>query len=131
MPPQPWIHHITLNVTDLKASAEWYGRLLGLDVASERAGDGWRRLFFATDGFLLGLTQHDDTRSDDTFDVVRVGVDHIGVGCRNRKELEGWIEHLDAEGIARSEVTEAASAHLVTCRDPDGIPIEFYWRVSQ
>ncbi len=60
----------------------------------------------------------------------RVGVDHIGFGCRSRAELDAWIAHLETQGVTRSEVTETPRAHLVTCRDPDGIPLEFYWLVG-
>ena len=35
-------HHLSLSVTDLGKSTEWYQQVLGLDVAVEIEGDGFR-----------------------------------------------------------------------------------------
>ena len=48
----------------------------------------------------------------------------------SREDLDAWLAHVDGLGFERSEVTEAPHAHLFTCPDPDGTPVEFYWPVG-
>jgi hypothetical protein len=41
--PSP-IHHITLTVSDIAVSAQWYEALLGAAQVVKREGVGWRRI---------------------------------------------------------------------------------------
>lgn len=132
MPPEPWLHHVALTVTDLEASTAWYRRVLGLGEPVARDGPTWQRVLLrsSSGGFALSLSVHHGTSADDRFDPARVGMDHLAIGCRTRAELEGWVAHLDELGVAHAAVTEAPHAHLVACHDPDGIAVEFYWLVE-
>lgn len=90
MPPAPWLHHVSLTVTDLDRSAEWYRTVLGLEEAGRRDGPSWRKVVLRSGDFLLALTAHDGTQAQDRFDETRVGLDHVAVGCRDRAALEAW-----------------------------------------
>ena len=74
---------------------------------------------------MIGLQQHDSTPSNSRFDEVRVGLDHLSIACEDRAEIEGWLTHLDEEGIAHSEIS-APPSNVATVKDPDGIAIEFF-----
>lgn len=130
MPPRPRLHHLSVTVTDLDGAADFYRRVLGLDEVGTRQGPTWRKAILAADGFLLSLTAHDTTAAGDRFDEARVGLDHLAIGCDRRDDLDAWLAHVDGLGIERSDVTQAPHAHLFTCRDPDGTPVEFYWPVG-
>ncbi|MFA9444926.1 VOC family protein [Egicoccus sp. AB-alg6-2] len=130
MPPRPRLHHVSVSVTDLEASANWYRRVLAVEEIGTRQGAGWRKSVLGTDGFLVSLTRHDAADADDRFDETRVGLDHLAIGCDRREDLDAWLAHVDELGLERSPVTEAPHAHLFTCRDPDGMPVEFYWPVG-
>jgi hypothetical protein len=41
-------------------------------------------------GTLLGIHQHDRRAPEETFNELRVGLDHVGFGCANRAELQNW-----------------------------------------
>lgn len=127
VPPRPYVDHVAVSVRDLDRSEAWYLRLLGIDEAVRRDGPTWRRAILQVDGFRLSLTEHEDTRTADQFDETRVGLDHLGIGCRDRAAFDAWLAHVEHLGIPRSPVVEAPHAHLFVCRDPDGVPVEFYW----
>lgn len=129
MPPAPWLHHISLSVTDLDRSAAWYRRALDLGETARRDGPTWRKILLRSGSFVLSLTAHEGTAAEGSFDETTVGLDHVAIGCRDRSELDAWIAHLEAVDVPHAPITEAPHAHLVTCRDPDGTPVEFYWPV--
>jgi glyoxylase I family protein len=129
MPPVPHLHHVSLAVRDLDVSLAWYRRLLGIDDVVLRRTPTWQRALLRTDGFVLSLTSHAGTAPDDRFDETRVGLDHVSIGCRELADFEAWATHLDTLGIPHAQPTvlpETPPLRLLTCRDPDGIPIEFY-----
>lgn len=120
-------HHVTLTVTSLERSVEWYGRVLGIPKVADRFGDGWvRALLRAPSGLVIGLTQHDETPDGDRFDHRRVGLDHLSIGCPDRAGVLAWCHHLDALGIDHEPLVETPTASVMVCRDPDGVPVEFF-----
>ena len=127
MPHVPLIHHITLTVTDVTRSADWYQKLLGEAVIVEREGDGWKRIRMNfPSGLVIGVSQHDATPAGDSFTHARSGLDHIGLACNDEQEVKAWIAHMDANDIAHGPLEDVAYGWAVTARDPDNIPIEFF-----
>lgn len=123
----PPIHHLTLSVTDVTRSAQWYQRLLGRARRVQRAGPTWQRIRLDwPSGLVIALTQHARTSSADRFDEVRVGLDHVGLSCAGAAEVRGWAERLDAMGAERGPVEDLPYGWAVTGRDPDQIPVEFF-----
>ena len=121
------IHHLTLTVSDAEASAEWYQRLLGPASVTRREGPGWSRVRMQwAQGLIIGATQHDSTIPGDRFDHSRVGLDHIGLGCRDEAEVRAWASRLDDLGIVHGPVEDVPYGWAVTARDPDGIAVEFF-----
>ncbi len=126
MPTVDSFSHVTLTVTDLAASVEWYGRALGMQRARDMSGPGWRRtLMLGGPGVVLGLQAHDRTPAGDRFDETRVGLDHLSIACPDRAGVEAWLTRLEGTGIAHSPISPEP-ANVATCQDPDGIAIEFY-----
>jgi glyoxylase I family protein len=121
------VHHLTLSVTDVEASAEWYQRLLGPATVVRREGPGWTRVRMAwPSGVIVGVTAHEDTYPDDRFDHTRVGLDHVGLACPTEADVRAWAAHMDEAGITRGPVEDVPYGWAVTARDPDGIAIEFF-----
>jgi glyoxylase I family protein len=124
--PSP-IHHITLTVSDIAVSAQWYEALLGAAQVVKREGVGWRRIRLAwPSGLVVGLTEFDDSPSGAQFTHLNVGLDHLGIECSSEEEVREWAARLDSIGSIRGPVEDAPYGWAVTGRDPDGIPIEFY-----
>ena len=130
--PLRGIHHISLTVSDVDASAEWYQRVLGFIRTGEANEDGGarRRIFLVHDGLgaTFALCAHRSSASN-VFDETRVGLDHISFGVGTHAELEAWRQRLLEHGVDCSEPSASrgvAGALLVAFRDPDHIQLEFF-----
>lgn len=123
----PFLHHITLTVSDLARSADFYQRLFGPADVVTREGPGWqRRRLLWPGGLMIGVTVFEDG-ANDPFDPSRIGMDHVGFGVGSEQDVHGWVRTMDDLGIEHGPVEDTPHALVVTGRDPDGIPIEFYW----
>ena len=124
----PTLNHIAVTVRDIEISGPWYRRLLGADpVVDEHTDAGFHHQVWVLDGgTLLGIHQHDRRAPDEKFSELRVGLDHIGLGCANRAELEYWVSRLDELGIAHGGIVDAPYGSGLSFRDPDGIALEFF-----
>ena len=123
----PTIHHLTLTVTEVDRSAAWYQALLGPAVAIRRTGPGWVRVRMQwSSGLVIGVTAHERTPAGDAFAHERVGLDHVGLGCRDEAEVRRWARRLDQIGAIRGSVEDVPYGWAVTGRDPDSIPVEFF-----
>jgi catechol 2,3-dioxygenase-like lactoylglutathione lyase family enzyme len=121
------IHHLTLTVSNIAISKEWYTKLFGDAATFPLEGDGWKRILLTwPSGVILGLTQYDDAVPNDAFAHSRVGLDHIGISCKDEAEVITWFNKLIALGFQHGPLEEAPYGWAVTSRDPDNIPIEFF-----
>ena len=126
MPTIEAFSHLTLTISDLESSVAWYAHALGMKRGPDMSGPGWKRtLMLAGPGVVIGLQVHERTPQGDRFDEARVGLDHVSIACRDRAEVEAWLAMLDGAGVSHSPIS-AEPANLATCRDPDGIAIEFF-----
>jgi glyoxylase I family protein len=135
MPRLQGSNHVSLTVTDLARSAEWYQRVFGaVVVADEKTTPPatsrplrYRGLFvIETTTALVGLVERSDG-DHSPFDERRVGLDHLALHVPERSDLEAWVRHLDELGIAHSEIKSVDYADAVTFRDPDNIQLEVFW----
>jgi hypothetical protein len=55
----------------------------------------------AGDTFVILEPLLDGTGDDDRFDERRIGIDHLACGIDDRATLDGLVERLRAEGVAR------------------------------
>ncbi len=129
MPTLAGYSHLSLTVTDLDKSTEWYREVLGFSLDSEVKGDGFRRnrLRHPDAGITLTLTAH-DAGSGDRFDERRTGMDHVSFAVPSMEDLHGFRERFAERGVDQSEVKPTASGAggIVTFRDPDNIQLEVF-----
>ena len=121
-------HHLSLSVTDLGKSTEWYQQVLGLEVAAEIEGDGFRRnrLRAANSRVTLTLTQHDGAAGE-RFDERRAGMDHVAFQVGGVDDVRSMSERFAELGVDHSEVkTSSNGTAMVTLRDPDNIQLEVF-----
>ena len=129
MPPELFgFHHVSLSVTDLARSTTWYQQVLGLDIAAEIEGAGFRRIRLRAPGggVILTLTCHDE-RSGDRFDERRTGMDHVSFRVAGDQQL-AWTERLEQLGVEHSGIKPTTSGgSMITMRDPDNIQLELFF----
>ena len=121
-------HHLSLSVTDLGKSTEWYQQVLGLEVAAEIEGEGFRRtrLRAPNSGVTLTLTRHDE-QSGESFSERRPGMDHVALAVGGVAEVEGLKDRFAELGVQHSEVkASSGGTAMITLRDPDNIQIEVF-----
>lgn len=118
-------HHLSLSVTNLEKSVEWYQQVLGLEITAQVEGAGFRRTRMRAPGgaVTLTLTCHDE-RSGDPFDERRTGMDHVSIHV---DDLAAWKARLEQYDVEHSDVKRLSSdASMVTLRDPDNIQLEIF-----
>ena len=121
------VHHLTLTVADVEASAAWYLQLLGPADVVRREAPGWERIRMAwPNGIVIGVTAHDATPPGERVEHARIGLDHVGLGCATEADVRAWATRLDELGLTRGPVEDVPYGWAVTARDPDGIAIEFF-----
>ena len=128
------VHHVSLTVTDLDASLDWYQRVFRtdrLDLKFPHYGcedTGYSVLLpEPRSGLIFGLHTNTGNRGE-TFDEARTGLDHVSFHVSGRDELEAWTAWLDELGIDHTGIvdeTEPMTYSTVVFRDPDNIQLEF------
>jgi catechol 2,3-dioxygenase-like lactoylglutathione lyase family enzyme len=117
--------HISLTVTDVDRSVEWYQRVLGLTKMMDEEHEGGHAVVLATPDFgvIVGLHHH-ESADGERFAETRTGLDHIAFNVANRAALESWIGRFDELGVDHGALKEAPYGALVAFRDPDNIQLE-------
>jgi catechol 2,3-dioxygenase-like lactoylglutathione lyase family enzyme len=133
IPAVDGISHVGLTVRDITASEAWYAEAFGLvrAFAEPHPTGGGYAVVMTRPGTALfvGLEHHPEVDGAQ-FTPRRTGLDHVALHVTNREDLDEWIRHFNAIGIAHEELVEVAEPvphALVLVRDPDGIPIELFW----
>jgi catechol 2,3-dioxygenase-like lactoylglutathione lyase family enzyme len=126
--PAHAVHHITLSVSDVPTSVAWYQSLFGPADVVTREGEGWQRtrLTWPDHGDLrIALMAHDGAPAGG-FSHLNRGLDHLGFDCASANDVTAWAERIDELGFSRGPLEDVQYGWVVTARDPDGIPIEFF-----
>lgn len=119
------IHHLSLGVTDLDRSVQWYRDVLDLNLEAQFDTDTFARARFRnhSGSIILTLTCHHD-RLTDSFDERRPGMDHVAFEV-DAEDFERMAARFDSLDVVHSEVKEPfPGARLITLRDPDNIQLE-------
>lgn len=117
------VHHVTLTVTDVSRSRQFYTGTLGFQVVAEFGP----RVLLGNGSMVLAIGPAPERgRRDDRFDENRVGLDHLSFSVGSRDELEQAIHLLDEQGVPHGEIVdlEGLGIHVLMFRDPDNIQLE-------
>jgi catechol 2,3-dioxygenase-like lactoylglutathione lyase family enzyme len=132
MPTFRGVSHIDLTVRDCDRSAAWYERVLGMkrlgdlpELATPGVPVRVQQVMNRASGMTFGLVQH-EVAEDGEFSELRVGLDHLALAVDDRDALDEWVVHLDACGVAHSEIHDMPYGLVVVFRDPDNIQLELF-----
>lgn len=121
------VHHITLTVSDLARSAEFYERHLGFRPLVDL---GARRLLI-NGSIILAVTLPSDPTApvlpDDRFSENRIGLDHVSFSVAGKADIDAAAAYLDEQGVPHGEVRDLGAGfgiYVMALRDPDNIQIE-------
>jgi catechol 2,3-dioxygenase-like lactoylglutathione lyase family enzyme len=114
------IHHVTLPVTDLPRSRDWYVDVFGLSVlVNEETADG-----------LVGVTLEHPSgtlvylRAAPRQAAALRGFALLSLSTPDRAEIDRWAGHLDACGVGHSGVRPAHLGWVLDVVDPDGLVVQ-------
>ncbi len=122
------IHHVTLSVSDLDRSVEWYVRVLGFVELRRLTHHGLEKAMLTRDGVVVTFIEHGGLAIPGPFDERRTGLDHLSFAVPDRASLEAWVARLDEHGVVHSDIVTGSTGELVPFRDPDNIALELYTR---
>ena len=123
------ITHVSLSVSDLDRSFDFYHRVLGLPVLvppfEGEVFEGHQVML--TMGRMALCLQAHTFNEGEGFDPSRTGLDHLAFFVGSSEDLERWAMKLDREGLEHSEIKPAgAFGSMIELRDPDGIQLELH-----
>jgi glyoxylase I family protein len=133
---RPLLHHLALTVTDLESSVRWYGAVFDIHPILELPHEGGvgKILADADRELIIALHEH-GTNDGELFTETATGLDHAGFTLPSRADLEAWQEHLEANGVMRSDaadkpltqspIADEPYASVLVFRDQDNIQLEF------
>jgi catechol 2,3-dioxygenase-like lactoylglutathione lyase family enzyme len=102
---------ISVNVSDLQRSIDWYREALGFDVEYRLDEIGWAELATPFGAVNVGLSQTEDQRAGGT-------VPTFGV-----VDIEAARRHLETRGVKLDEIFDVQGmVKLMGFYDPDGNP---------
>jgi glyoxylase I family protein len=115
------VDHVSLTVTDLDRSEDFYTSVLGL---LRLADFGYARILVHREtSFILGLARHDGSDGQ-PFSELRTGLDHVGFAVGGREDLVGWQRRLEQLGVEHTPIRDMEFGHHLNFRDPDHIALE-------
>ncbi len=120
------IHHVTITVTNLERSVEFYSKVLGF----EQVADLGTRIGMHNGAVMLlvGLPPDpEQATADDRFNENRVGLDHISFLVDGREAMHKAAETLDEMGVSRGAIRDLGKGfgmYVMAFRDPDNVQLE-------
>lgn len=122
LPETTRLGRVSLQVSDLQRSLEWYESVLGLRVQS-RAGSSASLGPQGDPATLVELHERPGARSSPSKG--RLGLYHYAILLRTRGDLGRFVAHLGAIG-ARAGASDHLVSEALYLRDPDNLGIEVY-----
>ena len=120
------IHHVSINTRDLRASADFYGRILGWTQKETVPFDGFSLVYFEVPGGgRLELFDYGGRNPHATRDESEVGLRHLAFTVDDVDTAEA---HLRANGVTISMPSTdlpSLSIRAMLFLDPNGVTLEF------
>ena len=120
------VHHVTLTVTDVQRSREFYTTILNFQAV----GEFGPRILLSNGSMVLVISPAPDpTRalSGEQFDENRVGLDHMSLSVSSRADLDEAVRIFDEQGVPHGEIKDLGAGvglYVLAFRDPDNIQLE-------
>jgi glyoxylase I family protein len=120
------VHHLTLTVSDLQRACEFYGEVLGFQVAVDL---GYRYIMSNGKALLAISLPPDGNKAvnSDLFNENRIGLDHVSFSVDSRADMEEALALLDQRGVEHGDIRDLGpdlGIYVMAFRDPDNIQLE-------
>ena len=119
--------HITINVTDMKKSEDFYGRILGLkQLESVDMGDHELHYFEAENGTKVELISYtDDFGELHPHSKTKGLFRHLAFSCENVDELYKRLVENGIKCLTEPDDVPKLKFRNILVQDPNGVELEF------
>ncbi len=130
------IHHLAMVTGDMDRTVRFWRDLLGMRLVVRLGKPGYRHYFFEVSEkdmllFFEWPGVEPVSEKDHGYPVPGpVVFDHVSFGVEALEDLWDLRDRLAAADFWVSEVTDHGHMHSLYSFDPNGIPIEFSWKVE-
>lgn len=130
------INHLAMATGDMDRTLRFWRDLLEMRMVAGLGKPGYRTYFLEiSDRDMIGFFEWSHVEpvpeKDHGYPVNGpFTFDHVSIGVEDREDLWTLKDRLEAAGFWVSEVVDHGFIHSVYSFDPNGIPIEFSWRVD-
>lgn len=119
------VHHVTLTVSDVSRSLQFYTELLGFNFVTVFGP----KTLLHNGSVLLGLNLPPDPAQAipaDQFSEHRIGLDHLSLSVTSMADLEAAVSLFDAKGVSHGAINALPpfGIAVLAFRDPDNIQVE-------
>jgi catechol 2,3-dioxygenase len=124
IPPQTYIGHVHLKVSDIEGSLEFYRDILGFQIM-QRYGSS--AVFISAGGYHhhIGLnTWH--SKGADPAPVNTVGLYHTAILYPTKKDLADIVKRLESVNYPLTGASDHGVSLAIYLNDPDGNGVELY-----
>jgi catechol 2,3-dioxygenase-like lactoylglutathione lyase family enzyme len=113
------VHHVTLPVSDVARSRDWYARAFGLVVSDEAIDGGGGEVSVSHPSSAIRVVlRHDPPRAQ-----ALAGFDAITFTVATIEDLDAFVDRLDTQGVAHGMPVSSSSGVSVDVVDPDGLVV--------
>lgn len=120
------VHHVTFVVSDLDVGIEWFERVLGARHVARfdhHREDGVRYgVILSLDGFP-GMVELRIATPDY---VLTPGYDPVTFEVADEDALDGWLTHLEANGVEHSPIKQRRTGRSIEFFTPDGVLLRLF-----
>jgi catechol 2,3-dioxygenase-like lactoylglutathione lyase family enzyme len=109
------VHHVTLPVSDVARSQDWYAAAFGLEVL----GSGATEVTLAHPAVTITVVLREDAARARAL----AGFDVLTLTAGTRDDLDALIARLDGLGVAHGAPTTTSTGTTVDVADPDGLVV--------
>jgi catechol 2,3-dioxygenase-like lactoylglutathione lyase family enzyme len=114
------VHHVTLPVSDVARSRDWYAQAFGFAVQHEAIdGDAGEVIMAHPNASIEVVLRQDPPRAR-----ALAGFDAIAFTVATAEDLDGVVARLDAQGVAHGAPMASSSGVSVGVVDPDGLVVQ-------
>ncbi len=114
------IHSVTLPVSDVERSRDWYALAFGLEVQHQATDSDATEITMAHPSVSIELVLRRDPIRAQALD----GFNALSLAVSTIEDLHAVVERLDAHGIDHGQMTSSGRGLCVDVADPDGIVVQ-------
>lgn len=113
------VHHVTVPVSDVARSRDWYARAFDLAVLDESIDDAAGEVTLAHRTASINVVLRQDQRRAQAL----AGFDAIAFTVATIEDLEALVAHLDTQDLAHGAPVASSGGVSVDVIDPDGLVV--------